>query len=103
MCGCVGCVGVGVWVCGCMGVWVCGCLGVWVCRHVDMCGDVGMGVWVCRHVDMCGHVGMGVWVCRCGAFACSGAFVFRVSCLSFALVVLDHSKPAFLNLNLNVL
>ena len=22
-----GCVGVGVWVCGCVGVWVCGCVG----------------------------------------------------------------------------
>ena len=26
-----GCVGVGVWVRGCVGVWVCGCVGVWVC------------------------------------------------------------------------
>ncbi len=25
-----GCVGVGVWVCGCVGVWVCGCVGVGV-------------------------------------------------------------------------
>ena len=40
------CVGVWVWVCGCVGVWVCGCVGVWVrgCVGVWVCGCVG-GFW----------------------------------------------------------
>jgi len=29
-----GCVGGGMWVCGCVGVWVCGCVWVWVCMYV---------------------------------------------------------------------